>query len=72
MISSHLMTLENALRDGLEPMLQPGLEKQKILFYTEQDKTWSLCGKTSALQSQSCNLFNPVSLITQVGEEGVH
>lgn len=51
-ISSHLMSLGNALRDGFEPMMQAGLEQGKILFSTEQDKSWSLCGKMSVLQSQ--------------------
>lgn len=68
MISSHLMTLGKALRDVLEPMLQP-LEKRKILFSTDQDKTWSLRGKMSVLQSQGLNFFNPICLITQLGKE---
>lgn len=53
-------------------MLQAALEKGKILFSTEQDKTWSLCRKTSVLQSQRLNFVNPVSLTTQLGEEEVH
>lgn len=72
MISSRLMSLGDALREGLEPVLQPGLKKGKILFSTEQDKTWSLCGKMSVLQSQGLNFFNPFFLITQLGEKAVH